>query len=120
MTRRIFCLLAVVLATSACGRTVTGPDPVAVAPSVQPVSVSGRVYMTVNWGDPPIEEVLIDVKHANGAGHTTRTNDEGYYQFFVEPGNVTLVVTRDGFQGKQVQFDVKADTVLNFGLIPAE
>jgi len=121
MTRTLFCLVALILITSGC----SSRSPVAPTSSQQPAqpaaqfaSISGQVYANVSWGDPPIPEAVISVTEADGSIKTVGSDENGFYQVFVRPGDVSITASKEGYEARTWRLTLLKDLVLNFGLIP--
>ena len=106
--------LLVLVLLNGCG----GQSPV--SPTENSLMVSGHVYqhLTPESGEPPIAGVLITLRHAKGAESTSLTDGDGFYRIPATAGEVTVSVSKDGYQTRELRFDVTDDTVLNFSLTP--
>ena len=116
------CLLAAAVAASGwgCGDAATAPSVIQqpAAPAIELVTISGRVYASTAPGYPPIGDAIIEVNEADGASATVASEGDGFYRVSVRRGSITITSWKDGFEPKQLQFDVSNYTVLNFSLDP--
>ena len=81
--------------------------------------VSGYVYQQVSdVGEPPIADVLITLRDAQGAERTVTTNHRGFYSVRAMRGEVVVIAAKDGYNTRESRFEVTDSTVLNFGLEP--
>src|SRR5262245_51420392 len=89
-------LLAGVLAGSGCQAvSPLAPDGAQGAQPLSPpesaaASLSGWVYATVEWGDPPIADAVVRVEAADGSVTTTVSDVNGFYALSV-PGGARVV-----------------------------
>jgi hypothetical protein len=121
MERWLWCIAALVLASSACA------DGLPVAPTNTPqprqpetavARVSGWVYAQVDWGDPPLVDTLITVTQADGSEQTTVSDAGGFYALSVRAGVISISAAKEGYEAKTWELSLSKDTVLNFGLVP--
>ena len=95
----------------------TGPGSSTVL-TAESATLTGQVYARVDWGDPPLAHVVIDVKTADGSDKSTITDDDGFYELVVRPGVISITASSDGYEAKTWELTLLRDTVLNFGLTP--
>ena len=82
--------------------------------------VSGYVYQQASdVGEPPISDVLITLRDAQGAESTATTDHRGFYSVRAMQGEVVVSAAKEGFSTRESRFEVTDSTVLNFGLEPA-
>ena len=82
--------------------------------------VSGYVYQQASdVGEPPIADVLITLRDAQGAERTATTDRRGFYSVRAMQGEVVVSAAKEGYNTRESRFDVTDSTVLNFGLEPA-
>jgi hypothetical protein len=81
--------------------------------------VSGYVYQQASdVGEPPIADVLITLRDAQGAESTATTDRRGFYSVSAMRGEVVVTAAKDGYNSRESRFEVTDSTVLNFGLEP--
>ena len=81
--------------------------------------VSGYVYQQASdVGEPPISDVLITLRDAQGAESTATTDRRGFYSVRATAGEVVVIAAKDGYNTRESRFEVTDSTVLNFGLEP--
>jgi len=81
--------------------------------------VSGYVYQQASdVGEPPIADVLITLRDAQGAERTATTDRRGFYSVRATAGEVLVIAAKDGYNTRESRFEVSDSTVLNFGLEP--
>ena len=118
---RLLCCAVIGLMVSGCADHVplapTSPQP---SPGVtaESATLTGQVYARVDWGDPPLADVLIEVKRVDGSDTTTVSDEDGFYELVVQPGALSITASRDGYEAKTWELTLLKDTVLNFGLTP--
>ena len=122
VTKRIgIALLAVVLAVSGCGSpspvAPTGTQQVAEAAAAL-ATIRGQIFADVDWGDPAIADALVEVRKADGATTTVRSDEDGFYQVSVRSGIVSVTASKEGYEPKTWQLLLLDHAVLNFGLTP--
>ena len=82
--------------------------------------VSGYVYQQASdVGEPPIADVLITLRDAQGAERTATTDRRGFYSVRAMQGEVVVIAAKEGYNTRESRFEVNDSTVLNFGLEPA-
>ena len=110
----ILAALLVLVFLSGCSRQSL------VSPTGNSVMLSGHVYqqMTPESGEPPIAGVLITLRDRDGAERAVTTDRDGFYTVPAGAGEVTVRVSKEGYQARELRFDVTDDTVLNFSLTP--
>jgi hypothetical protein len=82
--------------------------------------VSGYVYQQASdVGEPPIADVLITLRDAQGAERTATTDRRGFYSVRAMQGEVVVSAAKEGYNPRESRFEVTFSTVLNFGLEPA-
>jgi hypothetical protein len=120
MKRLVWCA-AMVLLPSGCADRVpvapTSPGSSSVL-TAESATLTGQVYARVDWGDPPLADVVIEVKTADGSDKSTITDEDGFYELVVRPGAMSITAFRDGYEAKTWELTLSRDTVLNFGLTP--
>jgi hypothetical protein len=94
---------------------VTQPPPAAAA---ELATVSGQIYLDVDWGEPPIEGATIEVIADNGSTNSALSDEDGFYAIAVRPGNISITASKEGYEAKTWQLTLLNDTVLNFRLTP--
>lgn len=72
----------------------------------------------MTWGDPPIPDAVISVTDADGSIKTVSSDENGFYQILVRPGDVSITASKEGYEARTWQLTLLKDLVLNFGLIP--
>jgi hypothetical protein len=85
------------------------------------VRMSGWVYASAEWGDPPIADALVEVRSSDGSTAATRTDTAGYYDLTVSGGTgvVSITTTKVGYLPTTREITlIKQHTVLNFFLTP--
>jgi hypothetical protein len=81
--------------------------------------VSGHVYQQASdVGEPPIADVLITLRDAQGAESSATTDRRGFYSIRAMPGAVIVSAAKEGYDPRESRFEVTDSTVLNFGLKP--
>ena len=81
--------------------------------------VSGYVYQQASEaGEPPIADVLITLRDAQGAERTATTDRRGFYSVRAMQGEVVVIAAKEGYNTRESRFEVTDSTVLNFGLEP--
>ena len=119
-TGLVVCLLATSLAGAGCGGSLSAPTPV--PPPTQPVSdmatVSGSIYSSVGPEYLPIGNASVQVQQAGGPVVTVTSNAAGLYQVSVLRGSITITASKEGYEPRQWEFELLADTALNFSLTP--
>src|SRR5262245_1791460 len=122
--RRALCVLAIALAGSGC--TAASP----LAPDVretvehrgsvdgETVTMSGWVYATATWADPPIAGALVEATTADGLTASATSDATGYYEFSVpkRAGLAIVTTTQNGYRPKSLEVTLFEPTVLNFFL----
>ena len=109
----LFCGLAIILAAAGCSeRLPLAPDASASA------TISGWVYASVNWADPPVPDAHIEVHAADGSKTTTVSDLHGFYHVCVRPGSVVITTSKEGYDATTYQVMLLTDTTLNFFLDP--
>src|SRR5688500_15780117 len=110
-------VLAIALAAAGCGgRSPLAPDVPQPEPSASTglTTISGWVYASVTWGDPPVPDALIEVHAADGSKTFAFSDLRGFYQVSVRPGNVMITTSKEGHEAKTCQVRLLTPTVLNF------
>lgn len=87
-------------------------------PAAELATIRGQVYADVTWGNPPIEDAVIEVVEADGAIKTAFTDEDGFYTISARPGDVSITAAKEGYEAKTWELSLSKDTVLNFGLVP--
>ena len=118
-------LLLIALAGSGCAASPLAPD---VPETVEhrgsvddgTVTMSGWVYVSATWADPPLADARIDVTTADGATTTGSSDANGYYEMTVPnaAGVVSIRTSKDGYVSRSLEATLLKHTVLNFFLRP--
>ena len=107
------CGLAIILAAAGCSeRSPLAPEASASA------TISGWVYASVSWADPPVPDAHIEVHAADGSNTTTVSDLRGFYEVSVRPGTVVITTSKEGYDETTYQVMLLTDTTLNFFLDP--
>jgi hypothetical protein len=116
-------MFAVLLTCFGCGYgSPTAPEQVLMGPRVSSdyVTLSGRVYEmeTPTTGEPLIADVVIEVTDTEGSVARDRTAEDGSYRVVVNPGPVSVRLSKEGYEPKASHLVISSDIVLNFSLSP--
>ena len=114
----VLTLAAVVLTASGCGRSPLAPDSPEPerSPATGLATISGWVYASVDWADPPLANALVEVHSADGSQTTTFSDLDGFYEVSVRPGTISVTTSKEGHEPKTCEVRLVANTVLNFFL----
>jgi hypothetical protein len=84
------------------------------------VTMSGWVYVSATWADPPIADALIEVTTVDGVTTTGSSDANGYYELTVPnaAGVVLIRTSKHGYAPRILQATLLKHTVLNFFLAP--
>ena len=106
-------LLTMLVLASGCTSPVA-PD--RTQPPIVIPTISGSVYESVTWGDPPLADAVVEVAGADGSKKTGISDAAGFYKIAAGPGTVTVTASKPGYETKTLEFMLVTDTVLNFSL----
>jgi hypothetical protein len=120
VARLAACLLTVSLAGWGCSGSPTAPTVVQRpgGPAGDAVTISGQVYASIAPMYPYIENAVVEVDLGEGISAVVTSDAEGFYRITTRRGTITVTTSKDGFEPKQVHFDLSRDTVVNFSLDP--
>ena len=114
VNRPACCFLVIILAVGCSGRSPLAPEVTSSA------RVSGWVYASVDWADPPVPNAHIEVHAADGSTVTTVSDLRGFYEVSVPVGNVMITTSKEGYETRTYEGTLLTHTTLNFFLQPEE
>ena len=120
----VWAIMVTLLLLSGCGDQVSPVSPTnnagtARAAADAALMISGYVYQEASLaGEPPIADVVITLRDAQGAERTATSDRRGFYLIRTPLGEVVVTAAKQGYNTSESRFDVTDSTVLNFGLTP--
>jgi Carboxypeptidase regulatory-like domain len=118
-------LLFIALAGSGCAASPLAPGVPETAEhrgSVdgETVTMSGWVYASATWADPPIADAVVEVTTADGLTTSATSDADGHYELTLPnvKGIAVIRTTKSGYLPESFEATLLKDTVLNFFLSP--
>lgn len=120
MSRAAPYFVAVILAGCGCSGSPLAPDggQRQLAGANELATISGTIYASLTWAEPPVPDALISVDEVDGSTTTVMSDADGFYQLSVKPGRVSIRAAKDGYRAKTSDVTLLTHTVLNVFLAP--